>query len=346
MGLLTINESNNTSELNLTSKEPIGPLASLYKNRYQCQTYVYPRDLMSSYKGHYIRFQFVKVSPTGLEQVMTNVVAPVVEATAAAVVATAAAGTTAAAVTNSVGATVAATAVTGAFAAGGLINAGLNAIKQTDAWQGATSGSKTGINISTPTESVGDAVYLYMPETLEFNYDSSYSDLSLGDTLGESILTSGLGGRAITSAIQDPAAKLALNAAGYVFNPQQQLLFNGIDFRTYQMSFTFTPYSKAEAESVRKIIEKFREYAAPTVVKEAAGFFFNPPGMVDVSFVNQGSQNKNLHKLKRSVLESVTVNYAPNGWAAMEDGAPMQTTMTLSFKETELVDSKDIRNGY
>jgi hypothetical protein len=97
---------------------------------------------------------------------------------------------------------------------------------------------------------------------------------------------------------------------------------------------------------VSDIIKTFRKYAAPTVITSSAGFFFNPPGMVEVTFRNGGSINSSIHKLKRSVLESVTVNYAPNGWAAMEDGAPMQTTMTLSFKETQLVDSKDISNGY
>ena len=67
---------------------------------------------------------------------------------------------------------------------------------------------------------------------------------------------------------------------------------------------------------------------------------------VDVSFLYNGAKNPNLNYIKRSVIESIEVNYAPNGWAAHEDGAPVQTTITLGFKEMFLVDRKAIEQGY
>ena len=102
----------------------------------------------------------------------------------------------------------------------------------------------------------------------------------------------------------------------------------------------------SSAENVKNIIQTFRQYAAPTVVRGLAGFFFNPPGMFDVSFLYNGQQNAKLNKIKKSVITSVDVNYAPNGWAAHEDGAPVQTTLTLQFQEMSLTDSSDIANGY
>ena len=187
-----------------------------------------------------------------------------------------------------------------------------------------------------------------MPDTVDFNYAPQYSNLSLADAAG-SIPLVGKIAKAITSGeygLGNSAVKLGLNAAGYVFNPQQQLLFEGIDFRTYNMSFTFTPSSPQESENVKNIIQTFRKYAAPTVVTGAAGFFFNPPGMVDVSFLYNGTKNPNLNYIKRSVIENIDVNYAPNGWAAHEDGAPVQTTITIQFKEMFLVDRKAIEQGY
>jgi hypothetical protein len=56
--------------------------------------------------------------------------------------------------------------------------------------------------------------------------------------------------------------------------------------------------------------------------------------------------NRNVNKVAESVLESVDVNYAPNGWAAHDDGAPVQTTLTLSFREMELIDKTKINDGY
>jgi hypothetical protein len=148
------------------------------------------------------------------------------------------------------------------------------------------------------------------------------------------------------SASQSSAAKLLLRSQGLAVNPNQQLMFDGIDFRTYQMAFTFTPYTKEEAETVKKIINTFKYHAAPEITTAGAGMFFIPPSTFDVSFMFNGKMNKNVNKVAESVLESVDVNYAPNGWAAHDDGAPVQTTLTLSFKEMELIDKTKIRDGY
>jgi hypothetical protein len=123
-------------------------------------------------------------------------------------------------------------------------------------------------------------------------------------------------------------------------------MFDGIDFRTYQMAFTFTPYTRQEAETVKKIINAFKYHAAPEITTAGAGMFFIPPSTFDVDFLFNGKTNRNVNKVAESVLESVDVNYAPNGWAAHDDGAPVQTTLTLSFKEMELIDKTKIRDGY
>jgi hypothetical protein len=148
------------------------------------------------------------------------------------------------------------------------------------------------------------------------------------------------------SASQSSAAKLLLRSQGLAINPNQQLMFDGIDFRTYQMAFTFTPYTRQEAETVKKIIKKFKYHAAPKITTAGAGMFFIPPSTFDVSFMFNGKMNRNVNKVAESVLESVDVNYAPNGWAAHDDGAPVQTTLTLSFREMELIDKTKINDGY
>ena len=42
-------------------------------------------------------------------------------------------------------------------------------------------------------------------------------------------------------------------------------------------------------------------------------------------------------KVNDCVLENVNVDYAPNGWAAYNDGYPVQTRLTLQFKETQML---------
>ena len=316
-----------------------GPLAALYNNRYAFDSLQYPRDLGSSYKGHIVKFDIYEVVPKTLNEIKDYVISAAeagAKATANGVVA---------------GVQAVGSVATTAYDKG--VSAAAEQIGQSVAqgWDKLTSGqlTSTTIQISPQISGVKASISLYMPDTVDFQYASQYNNLSLADAAGSLPLVGGIA-KAITSGEygvgNNAALKLGLNAAGYVFNPQQQLLFEGIDFRTYNMSFTFTPSSPQESENVKNIIQTFRKYAAPTVVTGAAGFFFNPPGMVDVSFLYNGTKNPNLNYIKRSVIENIDVNYAPNGWAAHEDGAPVQTTITIQFKEMFLVDRKAIEQGY
>gem|GEM_PF-4468066 len=46
--------------------------------------------------------------------------------------------------------------------------------------------------------------------------------------------------------------------------------------------------------------------------------------------------------IQECVLESVSVDYAPNGWSAFNDGYPVQTTLSLQFKETQILTKKQV----
>jgi len=74
--------------------------------------------------------------------------------------------------------------------------------------------------------------------------------------------------------------------------------------------------------------------------------FYDIPNTFDIDFLFNGVRNRHITKVAESVLESIDVNYAPNGWSAHNDGAPVQTTLTLNFKEIELIDKNMINQGY
>jgi hypothetical protein len=122
-------------------------------------------------------------------------------------------------------------------------------------------------------------------------------------------------------------------------------MFDGIDFRSFQMSFTFTPFSKDEATAVKNIVKMFKTHAAPRIVSGSAGMLFIPPSTFNLEFKSNGKENENIGKVAECVIESIDVNYAPNGWSAHTDGAPIQTTMSISFKEIELIDREKIEKG-
>jgi len=199
------------------------------------------------------------------------------------------------------------------------------------------------------TTNIGQ-ISLYMPEAFNLATSIQYdTTTSIATSMGAIPLLGKLvkGTTNIAEGAGNEAFKVALNRAGFVFNPQRQVLFQGIEFRQFNMSFTFTPYSQAEAEQVKQIIQKFRMYASPKRNPEIVGnMFWVPPAIFDIDFRMNGAHNKHLPKLQKCIINNIDVNYAPNGWTTHTDGAPIQTIMTLDLQEIYLVGRDQISDGY
>lgn len=171
-----------------------------------------------------------------------------------------------------------------------------------------------------------------------------------------------------------------LNAGGFAINPQLQLLYKGIGLREFQLVFYFAPKSEKEAEDVRDIIDEFRRAFLPTVRSLSGGnqgMYLEMPSVFEIKFnfkktdavqevinsvlgnlgplgqaitpllpdglTGTKKENINVFKVGQCVITNITVDYAPSGvWATYSDGTPIQTSLTLQFKETKIMD----RNTY
>jgi hypothetical protein len=326
-------EGSDASDFPSDPAQARGPLSSLFRPKYNYRDIQYPADLNgnpsnggSPTKGHAIRFDMYDVHTVTLNEAQKYV--------------------------TKVGKQIIA-------AAPGVIAAAPGAVKEIQkaanevtlqsvekSVKNALTSEKTTLRDFLRTKKeLKNTVSLYMPDTLNFSYGAEYGEVSV---MGAAQSVPGLKTVAtgIQSITENQLVKLALNKLGYAFNPQSQSLFQGIHFRTFNMSFTFTPRSAQEAAKVKEIITLFRTYAAPTIQWQAAGFFYTPPGVFNLTFLKDGKENPNINKLQDSVLTTVDVNYAPIGWSAHQDGQPVQTTMDLSFQEIVLVDRALIRQGY
>jgi len=214
------------------------------------------------------------------------------------------------------------------------------------------SGFSTGLNFRPDLSETKAEISLYLPDTLDFQQSFGYNSLNLTEVIRAigSAIAGGSGGKikgALGSILQGGGAiNLGLNAAGYAINPQQQLLFQGVDFRTFGLAFVMTPWNAQESNTIKEIIKTFRKYGSPTILKNTAGFIFKPPAVFEVEFWSGSQQNKYLNKVTQCVLTQIEVNYAPNGWTAHNDGAPVQTALNLGFQEIEIIDSTKIEDEY
>jgi hypothetical protein len=129
------------------------------------------------------------------------------------------------------------------------------------------------------------------------------------------------------------------------------MLYQGLGFRSFSLSFIFTPKSKDEQNNVEEIIYLFKRAAAPRLsdITESAtkNMYLIPPDIFNIRFCWLNIENSYLPRYGDCVLENIDVNYAPNGWAAHgEDGSPLQTTLNLTFKEIEIVDRQRLDDGH
>jgi hypothetical protein len=304
-----------------------GPLDSLSQNPYATQNLSYPRDLGSSQKLHSVQFRAYEVDSSNFT--VSDVID--VAKTKYNDVATATTSVSNKSIEE-------------------LKTDTLNLAKKVgNGFVDTFNGNGSNLRAKAQTnykKDVKDTITLYMPDNAEFSYGASYHQIGLLEAAA-SVPVLGAVPNAILSTLSNAAVRVALNSMGYVFNPQEQVLFEGISFRTFNMSFTLTPFSAVEANEIKNIIKAFRKNAAPTIASGGAGFFFIPPSVFDITFRYGESENPNINRLKRCVLTDVNVNYAPNGtWSTHADGSPVQTSLTLSFKEIELVDRTAVEDGY
>lgn len=231
-----------------------------------------------------------------------------------------------------------------------------------------------------------DTIALYMPDTLAFNDTQGYNDITLGGSFLSGLMSGIAGGietykssggnmeavgKNISPFVADLIASNSLtkgligenlstflfSATGLAKNPMMEVLYTSPQLRTFRFDFMFYPRSEAEAKEVYDIIERIRFHQAPEFLKNSGGYYLVPPSEFDIKFMYNGQENPNIPKILGScVLQSVDLDYAPNGFAAYETvgensptkggtGTPVATRLSLTFKETTIVTKHDFETG-
>jgi hypothetical protein len=141
---------------------------------------------------------------------------------------------------------------------------------------------------------------------------------------------------------------------GQTLNPYIEVAYQSTGMRTFDYSFKFAPKSKAETEEVKAIIQLFRFHMLPEM-KGTSHRYLTLPSTFDIHYMWQSGygddavakENSFYNKIATCVLTNVGVDYTPNGTVqSFGDGAPTQITMSLSFKETEMMTKQHINEGF
>ena len=139
-------------------------------------------------------------------------------------------------------------------------------------------------------------------------------------------------------------AQLLTRTTGAILNPNMELLFSAPSLRPFAFSFLLAPRNDTEAKSIRSIIRFFKQGSAPQ--KSPSALFLKSPHTFRIRYKHRGSNGDDhpyLNTFKECALQSVSVQYTPNGNYATvgKDGAMASYQMSLQFQELEPVFNDD-----
>jgi hypothetical protein len=166
--------------------------------------------------------------------------------------------------------------------------------------------------------------------------------LRSAETVATGIAASAI--RRLANALSPNIGNAASALTGITANPFQVVLFKSPEFRAHTFSWQFAPKNRNETDTVNNIIKAFRYHALPGVLG-AGGVIFSYPEILTINFRPQETANY-MYEFKPCVVESVAVNYTPNGPSFFNrTGAPTAVQFTIRVQEIEIWTKADfLRN--
>ena len=148
-------------------------------------------------------------------------------------------------------------------------------------------------------------------------------------------------------------------ATGQILNPHKAVVYQGPGgFRTFSYTFVMVPKSADEALQISNIVKFFKLRMHPGVdggsIDAIKSFTLSYPDEFAIKYyvnkkaIEGGDPIHHLFRIHNCFLETFGVDYTTSSLVSFigDDVQPLTTTMSLAFKETQLITKKDVRDGY
>jgi len=163
-------------------------------------------------------------------------------------------------------------------------------------------------------------------------------------------LRASLSGFAINQLGSQVSAKSVISrSTGQILNNNLELLFSGVNLRSFPFTFTFSPRSPKESDVVKAIIRSLKMSMAAKAGEfngSAQGIFLKSPDIFQLDYLKDGKNHPFLNRFKLTALTGMSVNYTNAGtYASYNDGTPVNIRMNLTFKEINPIYHEDYLPG-
>ena len=200
------------------------------------------------------------------------------------------------------------------------------------------------------------SIALYMPPSVQTSYSPEYTDVDIGGiaegltAVKDMVMAIASGGR-VTDAMVQRGTEGA--EQGKIISNKMELSFQGVGRREFSYTFNFLPKSEMEAKVVDEIVNMFKFHSMPEF-EGMTGRTMTIPDTFDIDYMYRGARNNFLNKISTCFCSGVQVAYGGDRFTAYETTSgvhgtgnpPQKTTLTLSFKEMEIITRERINEGY
>jgi len=181
-----------------------------------------------------------------------------------------------------------------------------------------------------------------------FNSDIAGSFGNQIDDVTQRAITSAIAGKAIDALGGNVRPNSVIGrSSGAILNSNLELLFSGVNLRTFPFSINFSPRNGDESDMVLSIIKALKSsMAAKKNTAEGAtgqgGIFLRAPDVFQLRYLQGNRDHPFLNSIKDCALTGMNVNYTNSGtYATYGDGTPVSIQMNLTFKELNPIYHED-----
>ncbi len=177
----------------------------------------------------------------------------------------------------------------------------------------------------------------------------------------------GLSEERVQNAVIAAASGMAVNAlgsnldvnsvlsrsTGQVLNSNLELLFRGVQLRSFPFDVTFAPRDPKEAKVVKNIIRNLKQAMS---ARKSSGnssdasskgkYFLSAPSLFLLRYYKNGEDHPFLNAFKPCALTQLNVNYTGSGtYSTYGDSTPTNIQMRMVFKEINPIYAEDYEDG-
>ena len=181
-----------------------------------------------------------------------------------------------------------------------------------------------------------------------FNSDIAGSFGNQIDDVTQRAITSAIAGKAIDALGGNVRPNSVIGrSSGAILNSNLELLFSGVNLRTFPFSINFSPRNGDESDMVLSIIKALKSSMAAKKNQAdgqtgQGGIFLRAPDVFQLRYLQGNKDHPFLNSIKDCALTGMTVNYTNSGtYATYGDGTPVSIQMNLTFKELNPIYHED-----